>query len=150
MRKHLNICIQIEKTVAQIYRKMAESSKLSPAVRTGLLELAQEEDDHASQLQFALRFPDGSIVDSLPGMLQEAERLLQLAQKALQHVEQNVVSDQQAVNIGVELEKKFCQAHIGNSFQFKEEHLKSMFSAMAKDDERHCKKLEELKKQCQP
>ena len=64
MRKHLSICIQTEEAVAAIYRQMANSPCLTLAVQETLQELAADEDDHANQLRFALRFTDGSVVTS--------------------------------------------------------------------------------------
>lgn len=144
VKKHLNICIKIEETVGAIYRSMLKSNRLSANVRETLAELAADEDDHASQLRFALRFPEGAVVNSLPEMLKEAQEMLQQAESMQKKVEQIEVDDQQAISVGVELEKRFCQAHIGNSFEFKEGQLKNMFAAMAKEDERHCQRLLEL------
>lgn len=146
MKKHLNICIKIEQTVGAIYRAMLKSERLSAEVRETLAELANDEDDHASQLRFALHFPEGSVVTSLPEMIREAEEMLLQAQGIQKRIEQMEMNDQQAISVGVELEKKFCQAHIGNSFEFKEGQLKNMFAAMAKEDERHCQRLLELQK----
>lgn len=151
MKKHLNICIRIEETVGRIYRNMTKSTRLTEAVRKALLELAADEDDHANQLRFALRFPESSVVSSIPTMQEQAEKLLQQAEQILEKTQQLNVDDQQAISIGIELEKQFCQAHIANSFEFKEENLKKMFAAMAKEDDRHLKLLQDLQKKiCLP
>lgn len=146
MKKHLNTCIQIEETAAAIYRKMTKSTRLTATVRETLQELAADEDDHASQLRFALRFREGSIVTSLPKKQEQAHELLLHAKRILEKTLQQIeVDDQQAISIGVELEEQFCQIHIANSFEFKEDNFKGMFAAMAKEDERHCQRLSELK-----
>jgi rubrerythrin len=147
MKKHLNICIEIEETVGEIYRLMAKSQLLSSEVRKVLLELANDEAEHANQLKFALRFPEGSVLNSAPEMLQQAEKMLLKAKDALAKIEKLEMNDRQALNIGIELEKHFCQAHIATSFNFKDESYRSMFAAMAKEDERHCQLLEDLAQQ---
>lgn len=151
MKKHLNIGIKTEETVGKIYRNMTKSPRLSTVVRETLLELAADEDDHANQLRFALRFPEGSVVTSIEDMLQQSQNLLQQAEHILEKTLLIEVDDQQAISIGVELEKNFSQIHIANSYDFKENNLKEMFAAMAKEDERHCQRLLDLQKKiCQP
>ena len=144
MKKLLNICIQIEDTAGKIYRNMAESPHLNSPVRQALTELASDEDQHAAQLRFALRFPEDSIVSSQPEMLNKAQALLVHAEHALQQTDKTAVTDQQAIEIGIKLEKNFCQAHIGNSFDFKDTKHQAMFAAMAKADEEHCQRLIDL------
>jgi rubrerythrin len=146
MKRHINICIRIEDTIGKIYRKMAESAGLSAQARQVLLGLAEEEEDHAGQLRFALRFPEDLVVKSLPAMMNQAQQLLEEAQIIFENAELNQVNDQQAIRIGIELEKKFCQAHIANSFEFSDDSLKKMFAAMAKADELHCQRLLDLQK----
>ncbi len=146
MKKHLMICAQIEELAGQIYRQMSTSPQLTTAVRQTLIELAKDEDDHANQLRFAQRFPDGSMVNSVPEMLKKAEELKAQAERLLERVSKTEVGDQQAINLGVELERKFCQVHIANSFDFTTQQLRDMFSAMARADEQHCQRLLDLQK----
>ena len=146
MKKHLSFCIQIEETVGKIYRNIALSPRLTKAVRETLQELAADEDEHANQLRFALRFPEDTVVSSLPEMLEKVQCLLQESERILEKTGQIEIDDQQAISIGVELEKKFSEIHIANSFNFKENSLKEMFAAMAIDEEQHCKRLLDLQK----
>ncbi len=147
MKKHLNNCIQIEETVGTIYRKMANSPRITAVVRQGLQELASDEDDHANQLRFAMRFPENALISSPPKADQRAQDLLTQTEQILTKISQIEVDDQQAISIGVELEKKFRQVHIANSFDFKEQHLKDMFAAMARADDEHCQRLLDLQQQ---
>lgn len=146
MRKHLNFCIQTEEIVAKIYRQMANSPHLTLAVKETLQELAADEDDHASQLRFALRFTDGSVITSQPDMLRQAEEMLNQAQLLLQKMLPTEVDDHQAISTGVELEKNFSRVHLANACEFKDKKFAEMFAAMAKEDERHCHRLLELQK----
>lgn len=146
MKQHLNICIKIEETVGKIYRQLAKSTLLSADVSRILLEMANDEDEHASQLRFALHFPAGTIVTSAAEMQQKAQQLLTQAEHVLMQTSQMEMTDQQAIEIGIKLEKNFCQAHIGNSFDFKDGQHKAMFAAMALADEEHCQRLLNLQK----
>ena len=150
MKRHINICIQIEETAGQIYQKMAESPHLSATVRQTLLELAEDEGKHASQLRFALRFPENSVVKSQPDLMVQAQLLLEQAQRLLNRPEIVKIDDQQAVNLGLKMEKDFCQAHIASSFEFADSGMKKMFAAMAQADETHVQRLVDLKNTISP
>lgn len=147
MRKHLNVCIRIEETAGKIYRKMAISARLSVPARQTVLELADDEEDHANQLRLALRLPENVFVTAAPTTGQGAQELLKQAEQILSKVSHIEVDDQQAISIGIELEKKFRQVHLANSYDFKKRDLKEMFAAMALADAEHCQRLINLQKQ---
>ena len=147
MKKHLMTCMQVEEAVGDIYRDMAQSSRLSHKVRQTLLELGNDEDDHASQLRFAMRFPENAVVSCPPEADKRMLEMLREAEQIKLKVAQIEVDDQQAISIGIELEKKFSQVHIANAFDFKEQHLKDMFAAMARADDTHCQRLIDLQQQ---
>ena len=144
MKRHLNICSKIEETAGKIYRQLATSAKLSLAVKQTLEEMANDEDDHASQLQLALRLPENMAVTSSAAMLQQATQLLEQAEHILRTATETKVTDQQAIKIGIKLEENFCQAHIANSFEFTDDRFRSMFAAMARADAEHCQRLKDL------
>ena len=146
MKRHMNICIKVEETVGKIYRQMATSANLSLAVKQTLQEMANDEDDHASQLQLAVRLPENMAVTSSAAMLQQAEQLLAQAEHILRKVSQTEVTDQQAIKFGIKLEENFCQAHIACSFEFTDDRFRSMFAAMARADKEHCQRLFDLEK----
>jgi rubrerythrin len=145
MKRHLKICIRTEEAAGRIYRRMLESPLLNSRVRQTLHDLANDEDDHASQLRFALHFPENSVVKSPPKQLEQAQELLEMVLKILERDDLVQVDAQQVISIGLDLEKNFCQVHIANSFEFTEQGLKEMFAAMAKADELHCQRLLDLK-----
>ncbi len=147
MKKHLNICIEIEETVGKVYRQMRLSPRISDKTRRVLEQLANDEDDHASQLRFAQRFPETALLTSPPQADRRVQELLEQAEQIFKKISLIEVDDQQAISIGVELEKKFSQVHIANSFDFKEQNIKQMFAAMAKADDVHCQRLLDLQQQ---
>lgn len=144
MKKYLQLCIEVEETVARIYRQLARSSSLPDEVRTALHDLAADEDDHAMQLRFALRFPAGTVVIDRVHDLEPAKLLLERAKNLLVRAGQQL-NTRQALEMGEELEQEFCQAHLANSAEFRDESLKKMFAALAQDDSRHRQKLLDLK-----
>jgi len=78
-------------------------------------------------------------------MLAKVQHLLEQARHILSRPEITRVDDQQAVSLGLKLEKDFCQAHIGCSFEFSDPGMKKMFAAMAQADETHVQRLVDLK-----
>ena len=145
MRQYINTCARIEKTIARIYRILHESDHLEVKARQVFFSLANDEDDHAHQLEFALRLPNGSLSLENENTQHQAEALLKRAEEALQRVSGTALSIVQAVDLGLELENDFCSIHLSNSMKFKDESIRKMFSAMAKSEEAHKRKLLELK-----
>ncbi|MCF6179252.1 MAG: hypothetical protein L3J63_07670 [Geopsychrobacter sp.] len=145
MKKYLLLCVEIEETVARIYRQLSSSSKVPGELKLILANLANDEDDHAMQLRFAMRFPAGTAlvdkrIDRAP-----AEELLIRAKKLYNQTCQSNFDTRRAIEMGIELEQDFCQTHIGNSMDFTDNKLKKMFAALAQDDKSHKQKLIDAK-----
>lgn len=141
MRKYLMLCIEIEETAARIYRQLAKSGRLPNELQVILQSMAAEEDDHATQLRFALRFPANTAFIDKQYDRAQAQSLLSRAKNLLEKTCQQESDVKQAIEMGIELEDDFCQVHIGNSMQFRDENLKKMFAALAQDDKVHSQKL---------
>jgi len=145
VRKYLLLCIEIEETVARIYRQLSQSKNLPGGLQSVLQNLADDEDTHASQLRFALRFPAGTTFTEKAFEYAPVLALLDRAKDLFDKTCREDFDAAQAIAIGIELEEDFCQAHIGNSMEFKDESLKKMFAALAHDDKAHCQKLFDAK-----
>ncbi len=145
MKKYLLLCVEIEETVARIYRQLAKSKNLPGELKVILQNLADDEDDHASQLRFALRFTAGTSFTQKTFDHAPIQTLLDRAKDLLDKTSQQDFDARQAIATGIELEQDFCQAHVGNSLNFKDESLKKMFAAMAQDDRVHSQKLYDAK-----
>ena len=145
MNRFLSLCTEIEEHIARIYRKLAASSQIPADLRVILHSLADDEDDHAMQLRFAMRFPAGTAITGKKIEKEQLQQLLQRAKLMLQQVQSQELDARQAIELGIELEEDFCQAHIGNSMIFSDENLKKMFAALARDDKTHVQKLHAAK-----
>jgi rubrerythrin len=141
IKKYLQICVDIEKTAALVYRQMALSTHLPRELKVVLLNLADDEDAHSAQLSFASRFPPGTAIVGQSFDRATVEALLQRAKALLEVVSQQEFSARQVIETGIELEQDFCQAHIANSLELTDDSLKKMFAALAQDDEGHIQKL---------
>ena len=145
MKKNLLLCVEIEETAARIYRQLATSDKLPGELKVLLKNLANDEDDHASQLRFALRFATGSDFSLKSSDLTPTQVLLDRSKELLDKASQLDFDVRQAIEAGIELEQDFCRVHIDNSLEFKNESLKKMFAALAQDDKIHSQKLFDAK-----
>ena len=145
VKKYLLLCIEVEEAAARIYRQLSDSKNLPGELRVILRNLADDEDAHASQLRFALRFPAGTAIIEKTIPLAPIQALLVRAKDLLTKTDQDELNLKQAIETGIELEKDFCQVHLSNSIEFKDEGLKKMFAAMAQDDKIHCQKLYDAK-----
>lgn len=144
MKQHLDICIQIEETLGQAYRNMAQSPKVSRRVRKALQNLADDEFEHASQLSAAQRFPELTEVKNLEASKAVARNLLEQVQWVLQRTEQVPLDDQQALSISLELEKQFSLVHSANASEFIDSDIRQTFANLAKEDEKHQQQLLDL------
>lgn len=145
MKKHLLLCVEIEETAARIYRQLSNSKHLRGELKVVLQNLADDEDDHASQLRFALRFATGPAFTEKSFDLAPIKALLDRAKALLDKTQQLDFDTRQAIDTGIELEQDFCQVHIDNSLEFKDQSLKRMFAALAQDDRVHSQKLQDAK-----
>ena len=145
MRQYIKTCSEIEKTVAQIYQELSESEHFGGDVRRMFHTLANDENDHAMQLDFALRLPTVTIALEQNMLHQQAAGLLTRAKNSLQKVTQKALSVAEAVALGIGLEENFCGIHLNNSVNFQDESMKKMFSAMARDEKIHKNQLLEFR-----
>ncbi|WP_020677340.1 hypothetical protein [Geopsychrobacter electrodiphilus] len=110
-----------------------------------LENLANDEDAHAMQLRFALRFPAGTALVDKRFDLAPVNELLSRVKLLLELATQQQLDTRQALEMGVELEQEFCTTHIGSSMEFRDENLKKMFAALAEDDKTHKQKRVDAK-----
>jgi len=145
MRRFINICAEIEKTVGHIYQLLSATPYFEPKIRQMFLTLANDEHDHAQQLDFSLRMPTDIYEDEQLLSMEQAQNLLRKVEKSLKEISGQSLSLIDAVDLGIELEGDFCRIHLNNAVNFKDKNLKKMFSAMARSEELHKQQLLELK-----
>jgi len=146
MRQYLQTCAQIEKKAAEIYRLLSESAHYSLEVRQIFQSLANDEEDHAHQLDFALRFPTGTATAKKDLWLGQATVLLHRVEELQHQVDTAALPLAQAAELAAELEGEFCRIHLENSVRFQDERMRAMFAAMARSEESHLRKLAALKR----
>ncbi len=145
MKKFLQICVEIEEMAGRTYRQLSKSKNLPGALKVVLENMADDEDAHAMQLRFALRFPAGTALVDKQIDRAPLEALLTRVKELHDKTCHQELDVRQALEMGIDLEQDFCDAHIGNSMTFRDENLRKMFAALAQADKIHRQKLLDAK-----
>lgn len=141
MNKLLRCCEAVESAVAQLYQLLARNEQQAE-LRALWRQMAKDEQEHAAQLQFAQRLSGERVFREKDGALFGAmNELLRQTEKDLDMVRQERISGGRAIELAVELEMRFCQAHATSALDFDHEGLKKMFQALARADHLHVQGL---------
>ena len=143
MRKFLNTCATIEKTIAEIYRRFADSIACDEELKAIWLKMAKEEDQHALDIGFAARLPHEGTFRGKDLTLHRAEQLADVTRQVLDKARKAQYSVQEAVDISLALEKEFLAVHIASSVEFEQETMRNMFRSIVQSEEEHCRAIRE-------
>lgn len=142
-RKFLNTCSTIEKTIAHIYRQFTESVPCDEELKAIWIKMAEEEDQHAADINFAARLPQESTFKVKDLTQARVNQLLELTEKALKKSKEIKISTEAAVNITLKLEKEFLAVHIASSVEFEQANMRQMFQLIVKSEEEHYREIRE-------
>ena len=133
----MQICLEVEETLAKIYRRLAEHGPGDETLRQLWRQLAADEDQHAQQIRFLLRLPREGVVkgENLP--LATATAMRDYAKKALKEITDKAISEATALQLARKLERDFGQVHATVAMEYQQEQTRSMFAALARADQNH-------------
>lgn len=137
----LQICLEIEETLAKIYRHLEQYGPGNEALRNLWRQLAADEDQHALQIRFLLRLPSEGLVKEARLPLDTATAMRGYAKKAIREVTEKTISEATALQLARKLEKDFSQVHATVAMDYQQEQTRSMFAALAKADQDHGRML---------
>jgi len=137
MQEFFDICAEIESTMCLIYRRMAHAMRGNEKLQELMLQLAKDEADHANQVRYARVLPQSESFAGVKIGKSRLELLLLKAQSLLRDLENDPLTEEQALLKAIELEEEFIGVHIGTAVEFKDEKLKERFRMLARDDEKH-------------
>lgn len=144
MIKFLTSCALVEDAAARIYSEMATAASAvnNEELRDIWLEMAKDEEDHAHQLRMAARLSResvfvgaASIGDIDPGAL------ITRAGSLLDQIVAGQLSDLDMLRLAQQLEGDFNSLHATAALAFKDESMKKMFKALAREDSKHVARL---------
>jgi len=137
MKIFLADCAAIEENVAKIYRVMARNPKLSQELRETLVKMANDEDQHAEKIRFALRLSRESLISEYRLPLRRIKELLDESLAILARLATESFGENEALITMIRLERDFCQVHVEAVAQFKEPSMLKLFESLAGDDASH-------------
>lgn len=137
MQEFFDICTEIESTMCLFYRRMAYAMRGNEKLQELMLQLARDEADHANQIRYARVLPEQENFSGAQLGMSQLERLLFKAQGLLNDLENEPLTEKQALLKAIELEEEFIGVHTGTAIEFKDENLKERFRLLARDEEKH-------------
>lgn len=137
----LQVCIDIEERVGDIYRELVKHPAAGNELREIWQEMAFDEDRHARRIRLVSdRLEIAGITDF--GLEDEEVRgLLDRAGELLLEAQEGRLSLEQAVYASVELEDAFLRVHLGFAKVGDQPDLKMMFKTLAEADREHTARL---------
>jgi len=144
MKAFLIDCGKIERLAADIYRHLSSHREFCDEVRATFARLAQDELDHATQLDMALHFPAemNGTIKRISGdkIAEELEKIRRIAQD----IETHSRSEEAALKMAIDLENSFVKVHLDNAIYFSEPRVAELFNHLGRGDAAHLETL----KQC--
>ncbi|SDZ96390.1 Rubrerythrin [Desulfuromusa kysingii] len=141
MRKFLNTCVAIEKSIASIYRQFAATIPEDEELQAIWIKLAKEEDQHAMDISFAARLPHEGVYQVKNLTQSRVDQLLTITKDVLNKAKLTNLSAQAAANITLKLEQEFLDVHIAASVEFETASMQKMFQSISKNEEEHCREI---------
>jgi rubrerythrin len=136
-------CGKIERLAGDIYRKMACQPGFCDTVRSTFARMAEDEQEHAAQLEMALQFPEQTLGMvkriSWEKVAEGLERLKQINRELNQYL----ASEENALKMAIELENGFVRMHLDNAIHFKDPRIAELFQRLGRGDETHLETLKE-------
>lgn len=141
MNRMLQLCAEIEETIARIYRKLAVSVVCEPQLTRVWQELASDEDQHALQLRFAQRLAKEDILGDQKLPPGKIEQLHARVQSVLAGVEKATPSKRDALRVSVKLEQDCLAVHIGRCAEVNDPGAEKILRALSREDAQHVEVL---------
>lgn len=141
MRKFLNTCVAIEKTIAAIYREFAATIPDDKELQDIWMKLAKEEDQHAMDISFAARLPHEDVFKVKNLTQSRVDQLLDATKKMLDKAKSSKLSAKAAAKISLKLEEEFLAVHIAASVEFETDNMQKMFTSISLSEKEHCREI---------
>jgi len=142
MRSYLNDCQKIEQVMGEFYRKLAGFPSYSRSLREIFEQMAEDEDDHARQLEIAKGVPEDLFFAGTSIEAERLDRLLQRAQQLLKLADDPPRSESLMLETARDMEQEFMEVHLKNSVRFHRPELAGLFEDLAREDEKHLETLD--------
>jgi rubrerythrin len=143
MRELLRDCSTIERLAEEIYRQLAADATYAGRVRETFARLAQDERDHARQIDNTLDVPAGKLDAVTRIAWRKVDEALQKVRRLHRDVGSRGLSEEEALRLAVTLEQDFIKVHLDNALHFFDRRTAALFEDLARSDEAHLASLRE-------
>jgi len=137
MQGYLKDCHRIEMCAGEIYRQLAEQPEFRQELRSLFGILSADELDHARQIDLLLQNPSRDIVAVHCLSAAKIDESLRLAENQLLRVSRDRLSEEEALEMAVDLETAFVKVHAHNSLRFDNPRLETLFDQLGSYDQVH-------------
>jgi rubrerythrin len=142
MRKFIRKAIEIEKLTAKTYLEFAKNED-SDADLVGIwAAMANDEEEHAMQLNFATRLPIDAAFAGIAETCPEPAAMYDFVYELYQKARQGNLSKQEMLNDAIQLETTLHGIHATHALIFKDSSLLQTFEKLADSEEKHVAGLE--------
>ncbi|HKJ05700.1 MAG TPA: ferritin family protein [Geopsychrobacteraceae bacterium] len=143
MYHFLNACKRIEDISCQIYQLLSNERTYSKEVRKAFKQLSDDERAHANQIDLVVQ-ANAMEIKTLPTISDKSIKdALRHAEQMLRKVMEAKLSEKMALQLAVEMEKRFVGVHAHNALNFQNQKLTELFRELGKEDENHVDTLQE-------
>ena len=137
MQRFLNLCEEIEQTVAAVYRHWESVFADDVSLSSLWGKLADDELDHVRQVQLAKRVALENVFSQNAVTVGSLQKALAKAKNLLAEVKQRDISAPAALRAAIRIEEEFSKAHLLNATQVNDKSMQAMFESLAREDEQH-------------
>jgi len=142
MKKHIRKCIEIEKLAAKIYQEFAKTSQDDKLLHRLWLHMANDEVEHALQLDFATRMPIDAAFSGLADSGPDPDDIYADVNRVYQAAQQGQQDKLEMLTEAVRLENQLRCVHATQALLFKETSLLKTFECLVDSEEQHVAGLE--------
>lgn len=142
MRSYLNDCLKIEQVMGEVYRKLADVRTYSDQLRSIFLRMAEDEEEHAHQLEIAKGVPEEVFFEGTRLEPERLDALLRRAHHLLRLADNPPRSESLMLETAKELEREFVQIHLHNAVKFHDAAMVELFQNLAREDSKHIETLD--------
>ena len=141
MRKFISQCVEIEKLIAKTYRTFAESEHTDAELAGVWKQLAKDEDDHAMQLDFAIRLPIDAAFDGVSKSTPDPVEMYQVVNDVYRKACNGYRDSREMLHDALALENGLHGIHATQALLFKDPSMLKLFQSLADSEEKHVAKL---------
>jgi len=142
MKKHIRKCIEIEKLTAKTYQEFAKSSQNDTTLQGIWLDMAEDEEEHVLQLDFAARMPIDAAFSGIASTSPNPDEMYEVVNRVYQQAKLGRQGKMEMLADAVRLENQLRGVHATHALIFKDTSLLKTFECLAASEEKHVAGLE--------